>query len=116
MNPIRRSIPEWAREVVEGVSLAQILLFCYVVVCLLYAKVQELLASIRAPIEECDVFFDSFAVLTLDDEDTMREVGRDSSPFLDKLELFSLLPNVVTKITLWDKLWTPPAISLLYWL
>ena len=100
MSRVRRSIPEWAQEVAEGVFLAQILLFFYMAVCLLYVKVQELLASIQAPVEEYDAFFDAFAVLTLDDKDTMRAIGRDSPPVLDKLELLPLLPDDVTKITL----------------
>ena len=109
-----RTIPEWAKEVAKQVSLWQILLFVYMALCLLYAKIQELFVGIRALVEDYDNFFDSFAALSLDETEIAAAIESKSPPVSKKCRLLRLVPIAITRGTVWDKLRIPPSISLLF--
>ena len=87
--------------------------FCYMLVCLLWAKIQELFSTIQAPVEEYDEFFDSFASLSIDNARTVPRVGCTTPPVSENSGLLPLIPDLVTTIIVWNKLCSP-SISLLY--
>ena len=79
-----------------------------------WEKIQELFSTILAPVEEYDEFFDSFASLSFDDASTVPRVGCITPPVSENSGLLLLIPHLVTTTTVWNKLRSPPSISLLY--
>ena len=108
MSRVRKTVPEWAKEVAEQITLWQIMCFCY----MLWAKIQELFPTIQPPVEEYDEFFDSFASLSLDDTNTIPRVGCTTLSISKNSGLLPLIPDPVTMTTFWKKLRSPSILLL----